>query len=101
MELKPGGLALVVRSQGMPNNLGRVVTTECLIPPDGYCNTPDGPMHNWTKSPVWYATGDVTVVFFSGRVSHGYAMFRPECLLPLNGDPDESTIEHSRGLVVV
>lgn len=98
--LKPGGLALVIKAYN-PNNLGKCVELQAFIPPKGDVITPDGGlMENWTKKGMWYATGDVTTTFFSGRQGKGYALFRPEQLLPLGEDPDvveekEGELEHS------
>ena len=86
--LKPGGLALVINSRYAPGNLGKCVVTERLLLPGEEINTSIGPVQNWLRRPVWYVTGNISVRFLSGREAHGHAIFFPEHLSPLNGDPD-------------
>jgi len=103
-QLKPGGLALVVKSQYYPSNIGKCVTTERLLLPDDRIDTPIGEIHNWSSRPVWYCTGDIRVEYFSGRVCYGHALIRPGDLIPLNGDPDAELLalpDYSRRVVLV
>lgn len=84
--IKPGGLALVLKSH-FPENVGKCVTTERLIQPKEQFPGPDGkPIANWTSYPAWYITGAVKMEFFSGRVVEGYCLIHPEHLLPINPD---------------
>lgn len=102
--LKPGGLALVVKSRYCPANLGKCVTTERLLVPDERIETPVGQIHNWFSRPIWYCTGNIILEFMSGRIAHGHAVFFPESLSPMNGDPDEELLalpDYSRRVVLV
>lgn len=103
-QLKPGGLAWVIKSRTCPANLGRCVTTERLMLPDERIHTPVGEIHNWFSRPIWYCTGDILLEFMSGRTTHGHAVFFPESLTPLNGDPDAELLalpDYSRRVVLV
>lgn len=97
-DLRPGGLAILMRSH-FPSNVGACVTTVELLAPGSQVVTPEGPIENWTKMPLWYITGNVRTEFFSGRIIHGHALARPSSLLPI-GDFDEA-IDDCRRLVVV
>lgn len=103
-QLKPGGLAFVIKSRTCPANLGKCVTTERLLLPDEVVKTPIGEIHNWFSRPIWYCTGNIILEFLSGRIAHGHAVFFPESLSPLNGDPDAELLalpNYSRRVVLV
>lgn len=88
-ELKPGGLALVLKAW-ISSNVGKCVTTVRTLEPDEEMVTPDGnTLHNWTSNPVWYVTGDVKTEFFSGRIGVGYGLVPAKNLLPINPEKVE------------
>lgn len=82
-ELKPGGLAILIKAH-IPSDVGHCVTTVGIVDPGECIDTPIGTLQNWTSIPVWYITGDVRSEFFSGRIAQGHALARSRSLLPIN-----------------
>lgn len=80
-ELKPGGMALVIRGE----DCGKCVTTERFIPGKSEFIAPDG--KNCTAARGcggWLCTGDVNPK--DRPEIRGWALFRTENLLPIDGD---------------
>lgn len=92
-ELKPGGLALVIRGE----DCGKCVTTERFIPGLSQFLAPDG--KSYTAAQVcgsWLCTGEVNP---KDRPSlQGWALFRTENLLPIDGDDFQHEDERQKDL---
>lgn len=88
-ELKAGDLALVVRSSDACE-VGKCVTLVQLVNPGQEYNAPDGTAcyHNPKWQPAWLVSGDVRP---GGQRPwlHGWAVFPPRSLMPIDGDPDQ------------
>lgn len=89
-ELKAGGLALVIKSTDA-HEVGRAVTLLRLIEPGETFTAPDGTLCRWRpENPAsWLVAGEVQSNMPSGEVFHGWAVFPPTHLMPIDDcDPD-------------
>ena len=92
-ELKAGGLALVIRGE----DCGKCVTTERFIPGKSKFTAPDG--ENYTAAQAcsgWLCTGDVNPKDLPEL--RGWALFRTENLLPIDGDDFQHEDERQKEL---
>lgn len=86
-ELKAGGLALVIASE-VPSDIGKCVTLVRFVPDGAIYTAPNGvkcrnmPGHG----AVWVVTGDVEVECYGGEEFHGWSVFPPHKLMPIDGD---------------
>lgn len=87
-ELRAGGLALVVGLRVQAGDNGKCVNLVSLVHNRQFVNLPNGERViaiSRDGLPMWLCTGNVT----SGRGEHGFAMYNPKNLLPIDGDPDQ------------
>ena len=100
-EIKPGILALVISSNGVTNNVGKVVMVERLVQP----GEPIGNNAHYVGTmPVWLCTGEgveMTCQRPDGNlyaVASGRGYFPPFRLMPINpqADPLEKTQQQEK-----
>lgn len=86
-ELKAGGLALVIQS-AYRREIGKCVTLVQLVQPGEHFRGPGGVPCRWREdyAPGWVVTGDVNTGYEGGRSFHGWAVFEPRSLMPIDGD---------------
>lgn len=88
-ELKAGGLALVIKSTDT-EDVGKCVTLVQFVKVHEDFTAPDGrPCRNSNPHAGWVVTGDVITSTKGIFRFHGWALFPPENLLPIDGDPDQ------------
>lgn len=88
-ELKAGGLALVLRSHD-EDEIGRCVTLVRLLLSGERFTAPDGTecLHLARYKPAWLVSGNVKPGTERPWL-HGWAVFPPRSLMPIDGDPDQ------------
>ncbi|MBK0095247.1 hypothetical protein IBT49_04615 [Erwinia sp. S63] len=98
-ELKAGGLAILIKSYN-PGNTGKSVTTEFIVQPMEYVDTPSGAVFtNHSGRLCWFITGDVSTEL-NGVVVKGCAFAHPEQLLPIDGEDFKHEGERKKELTI-
>lgn len=96
-ELKPGGLAILIKTY-VPDNTGKSVVTEFTVQPDESFKTPSGEVFtNYSGRTCWYITGDVWTEL-NDVIVRGYAFAHPEQLMPIDGDDFQHEDERHKEL---
>lgn len=86
--LRPGGLALVLRtSWDLPLNVGKCVTTEFILGPGEVTRGLDGRwLTNQRGIGLWFVTGDIWQSNNVGDIWYGFALLDPSSLLNIDGE---------------
>lgn len=93
-ELKAGGLALIIASND-PQDIGKCVTLVQFVQPGQHFTAPDGVPCWWRADypPAWVVSGDLSTdsaAEYDDRKFHGWAVYQPCCLMPIDGDYDQA-----------
>lgn len=86
-ELKAGGLALVIASDDKAD-IGKCVKLIQRVQDGGEYTAPNGIrcLNRPGHGVVWVVSGDLRIECYGGQNFSGWAVFKPENLLPIDGD---------------
>jgi hypothetical protein len=90
-QFKPGDLALIIKSQRRPENIGKACELIAFMVPGEHLQFEFGGLRTIThigSNPAWLVAGDGVV---ASNESVGFALVRPENLMPLQGDSAPSS----------
>lgn len=87
-ELKAGGLAIVIRSDDQ-FDIGKCVTLKRFVPKEGTALAPNRVIYKMQRANEgsWVVNGDIRICNDNGETElHGWAMFQPHELMPIDGE---------------
>jgi hypothetical protein len=90
MDLKPGGLALIVGAKHLFQNIGKTCELVLLVTKDESYVAPDGVTYNHPDPACWIVIGDglIRMADDASPEQSNWAVCHPGHLLPLDGEPE-------------
>lgn len=101
-ELRAGGLAIIIKSNAAPSDIGKTVTlVKLLRPGDLYESEDNGELYRHSDNiNAWLVRGDCTLMCNGEAVKIGFALYAPPALLPIDGDDFQHEGERKKELSI-